>query len=390
MRVVLVVQRRNAVTKRLDWRRLTWRPKTEEVRVLQHRGWIVTGVIGAAAGLARADDADWWKAVMQPPSTATPVSQRSSGLKLESADAIAAPPPAPPLATPSLASDSVPTPFIHNRDSIPDRPPVVFPFDGRFEMATRADVGGSPGSVSVQRSGLAGNVVIGPEHDLQISLPVDWETSTYSFRNAGGLFPGGTDRFRNAQQIVFSPDIEAKVSDHWGVFAGALLIDAGQYGADSTTTYGGFGGVIWRPDKSFTLRFGLGARTQLEDDVQALPAIWMEWKIDERTRLTSQGNNIRFEYDINRAWCIKLDAAYETRAYRLDSDGPGPRAVFRDNQVPVTARIEFVPHAATRFEAWVGANLSREFTVDLTKDVRYSRSHAAPSIVFGVSFEIIF
>lgn len=296
----------------------------------------------------------------------------------------------PALTTVPPAATTEPKPFIHNRDSIPERPDIVFPFDGRYELTTRADVGGSPGSVRVQRSALAGNLIFGPEHDLQISLPVDWETSTYAFRDAPAIFPGGVTRVRNVQQIVFTPNIEVKVNEHWGVFGGGLLIDAGQYDADDTATYGGFAGAIWRPDKTLTIRFGLGARSQLEDDAQVLPAFWMEWKLDERTRLTSQGNNLRFEYDFAPAWCVKVDVAYEQRAYRFNDSSPGARAVFRDTQIPLTARLEFVPHAATRFEAWIGANLSREFTVDLQKDQRFSRSHASPSLIIGVNFDIIF
>jgi hypothetical protein len=283
-----------------------------------------------------------------------------------------------------------PKPFVHNRDSIPDRPDIIMLFNGRYDLATRADVGGSPGSVRVQRSALAGNLIFGPEHDVQISFPVDWEVSEYSFRQADALFPGGSTRVRNVQQIVFTPNIEVKINDHWGVFGGGLLFDAGQFTADDTTTFGGFAGAIWRPNKQLTIRLGLGARTQLEDDMQVLPAFWMEWKLDERTRVTSQGNNLRFEYDFAEAWCVKADIAYEQRAYRLNDSNPGARAVFRDDQIPLTVRLEFVPHAATRFEAWIGANIYRQFTVDLAEDQRFSRSHASPSLVIGASFEIIF
>lgn len=294
---------------------------------------------------------------------------------------------------PAQTPPDQPRRFIHNRDSIPDRPDIIFVFHGRYDLATRADVGGDPGNVRVQRSALAGNLIFGPEHDTQVSLPVDWETSTYSFRDADALFPGGVTRVRNVQQIVFAPNIEVKVNEHWGVFGGGLLIDAGQYTADDTATYGGFAGAIWRsggPDKTLTIRLGIGARTRLEDDVQILPAFWMEWKLDDRTRLTSQGNNIRFEHDFAPAWCVKVDLAFEQRDYRLNDSSPGPGAVFRDTNIPLTARLEFVPHAATRFEAWIGANLSREFTVDTREDQRFSRSHAAPSLVIGAQFEIYF
>lgn len=297
-------------------------------------------------------------------------------------------PPASPAAQP--LDGETPKGFVHNRDSIPDRPAWIFVSHGRYERTTRADVGGDPGSVGVTRSALAGNLIFGPEHDLQISIPFDYETSTYSFRMADDLFPGGANNIRSFEQWTITPNIEAKIDDHWGVFGGGLIFIAGQYDANNTATYGGFGGAIWRPDKTFTLRLGIGARTRLEDDIQILPAIWMEWKIDERTRLTSQGNNIRFEHDFHEAWCIKADLALERRAYRLDDDGPAPGAVFRDSQIPVSLRMEFVPHAAARFEAWIGMNLDREFTVDLREDDRFSRSHASPSIVYGIQFELYF
>lgn len=286
-----------------------------------------------------------------------------------------------------------PTRFVHNRDSIPDRPDTIMSIGGRYEFTDRATLGDDPASVQVSRSALAGNLVFGPEHDLQFSFPVDWEVSQYSFRDADEVFPGGSKRMRNVQQIVFAPNVEAKIDQNWGVFGGGLLIDAGQFSASDTTTYGGFGGVIWRsgdPEKTFTIRLGLGARSRLEDDIEVLPAFWMEWRIDERTRLTSQGNNIRFEYDFAPAWCVKLDAAFESRDYRLNDSSPGAGAVLRDRQIPITARLEFVPHAAVRFETWVGVNLYRQFTVDLEQDHRFYRDEADPSIIVGVSFEIIF
>lgn len=347
-----------------------------EVRVQMWEAMTAAVVVIASCGGAYA---------AEPPASQTDSAQRAVPAAPMLGDA-------PKLTLEPQPADTVAQPghFVHNRDSDPRRPPVIMLIDGRYELTTRADVGGDPGSVRIQRSAMAGNLIFGPEHDVQVSMPVDWEVSTYSFREADALFPGGVGRVRSFQQIVFTPNIEMKLSEHWGVFGGALLFDAGQFNADNSTTYGGFGGVIYRPDKTLTLRLGFGARTQLEDEVQALPAFWMEWKLDERTRLTSQGNNIRFEYDFAPAWCVKADLAFEQRAYRLDSDGPGPEAVFRDNSVPLSVRLEFVPHPAARFEAWVGTNLSREMTVDLDKDIRFSRSHASPSIMCGISFEIIF
>jgi len=304
--------------------------------------------------------------------------------------------PVAPTATAPTLSLTPPEPppepehFVHNRDSIPVPPDVVLPFDWRYEVDTRAPVG--DGSVRVNRTGVAGDLVFGSEKKIQFRFLFDYEMSSYDFRNADTIIPGGANRLRNVRQAIFAPSVEGMFDEQWGIFGAGLLIVGGQYGSDfgTSTTYGGFGGVVWKPDKTLTLRLGLGMRTQLENDPQITPAFWLEWRMNERTRLTSQGNNIRFEYDLSKAWTVKLDAAYEQRAYRFDDDGPGASAVFRDTAVPVTARIEFCPHASLRIEGWAGVMASREFRVDLDKDVRFSQTHPRPSAIFGMSVEFIF
>ena len=105
----------------------------------------VCGILATCGGFARADD---WRDP-QPPVGAGgtgPVIQSTPDLTFKPDEQ----PPAPH--------------FVHNRDSIPDRPPVVVPRTGRYELTTRAAVGGDPGSVRVARSALGANLVIGPEH----------------------------------------------------------------------------------------------------------------------------------------------------------------------------------------------------------------------------------
>ena len=283
--------------------------------------------------------------------------------------------------------------FVHNRDSIPDRPPLVVPTDGSLTFNTRSDLRNDRGSVAIDRSDISLNLVFGPEHPVQLSIPIDYEASNYRFHQGATPFvPGGADAVRSVYLLTLTPNLEVKIDDQWSLFMGSVITIAGQNdaGTDDGLSIGGFFGFKYTFSKSFNFRLGLLGVTQLSDDPLILPAGAFEWKLDERTRLVCEGPELRFEYDINEAWTVKCVGSYDLRAYRLSPGGTLPTGVMRDTSVPITARLEFTPHAAIRFEGWAGVNAYQKIRFDDREGGLYQRATLNPSFQFGLSFEIIF
>lgn len=283
-------------------------------------------------------------------------------------------------------------PFIHNRDSIPDRPPVILLWETRQEYSLKTKLDTSDGSVEITRSGSSANIVFGPEYDLQVSIPIDYETSHYRFRGMMGLTPDGRYPLLDAEQLFLAPNVEVAINEYYGAFVGGIVSLAGQYDISSTdsASYGGFAGVRYKPDPSLTLRAGLAGFTQIEDDVLILPAIQFDWKLDERTRLSAEGSELRLEHDLDESWTIKLAAAWEMRSFRLDDNAPIPHGVFRDQRIPITFRLEYVPHAALRFETWAGLQAYQHYQLDDPNGVKYRDERAEPTAIIGLSVLVIF
>jgi hypothetical protein len=298
-------------------------------------------------------------------------------------------------ATPVLLADEKPPPgatkFVHNRDSDPRRPPVIVLTDGRYELSTKTDFDTSDGSIQVTRSGISNNLVIGPEHDLQISIPVDYEVSHYRFRGQTGLTPDGRYPLLDAEQWFFAPNVEAKIDDTYGLIVGGLFSLAGQEDlSKSSFAYGGFAGVRYKPSDSLTIRAVISGISQIEDDPIILPGFQFEWKLDERTRLAAEGPELRLEYDMSEAWTVKLGAAWESRNFRLDDNAPLPNGVFEEQRLPVTLRLEYCPHAALRFEVWGGVQAYQHYQTVDEHGVKFRDERADPAAILGISFEVIF
>jgi hypothetical protein len=286
--------------------------------------------------------------------------------------------------------NSAETKFIHNRDSDPTRPPVIALLDFRGEVDGHSSV--SSGAVSIFRQDTALNIVIGPEHPIQISIPIDYELSHYNFRGTTGLAPDSSSPVSNVYQLALTPNFDIQLDDHWSAIGGGIAIFAGENGVSASDcgTYGGFGGAKWIYDSDLTIRFGVAGVTRLEKGPLIMPFANIQWKIDDRTRLITEGLEARVEHDFTDWLAAKFVVDYDLREYRLDESDPVPGGVFRDHRVPLTLHLEIQPHAAVRFELWAGYTVFEEFQTDAADGHRIGRESANPYPMAGGLFEVIF
>ncbi len=205
-----------------------------------------------------------------------------------------------------------------------------------YELQTRSGLTGDNGSIQVDRIGAGGNLIFGPEQDLQISIIFDYERSDYHFRGPR-VSPGGTPLFDDAEAWDVIPNFELRMGPDWGLFGGAILAWAGEDGADfgDSARYGGFGGVRWLFSDKLNFALGLTVVSRLEDDPSVFPIIGIEWAFADRWRLLTEGSGVKLEFDPVDFLILRLQAAYNTREYRLADTNAGlPNGVFSDTSVP--------------------------------------------------------
>ncbi len=302
-------------------------------------------------------------------------------------EVVPAPSPVPPARIPQPGDDDF------DPDLYP-RPPWVAVNTPYMEFALKTGLRSSgTGEVSVRRSGYTLNPVIGPESDTQISLPFDYETSTYRFSGTN-LLPGGAAPVHNTYQIIFAPNIDARLSEEWGVVGGLVGIWAGEFGTHDggAGTYGAFAGAKYHLSDNLKITVGLSGITRMEKPAAIVPIGGIEWQIDERTLLRSEGNLLRFEHEIDRTWTFRSTISYESRSFRLDEATPGLAAhgVWRDTRVPLIVGLDFSPHPAAKFMLSGGVILWQEFTLDDRFGSHLARHRADPTGLLVLAMEFYF
>jgi hypothetical protein len=225
------------------------------------------------------------------------------------------------------------------------QPGFTLSFTPRGEYTFGSDLRDSMGSVSVSRAGV-GIDASGPLGDrARLSVGADFESSWYDFKDAGDLLPSGKEPIEDAFLLRVTPGISYFLSRQLAVVGGAIVEVAGAYGADlgDSVTYGGYGGVRYQASETFAVTAGVIVKTRLEDDAIVVPLLGLNWKIDEKLSLSSEGLGARLAAKVSPQWTVSVFGRWELREYRLEDDGAIPDGIVRDTRVPVGAGVTWSP-----------------------------------------------
>lgn len=237
----------------------------------------------------------------------------------------------------------------------------------RVEHTFEADLDDADASGQVTRAGADFNLLYPVSERFQLTLGVEGDYSWYKFDGSDpAIFAGRSfdDLLDQAVKIDILPGFRYGIDQRWTVIAGAIIEFAGEPGADvgDSATFGGFGGARYAFSEKFALTLGAGIKSRLEDNVQVLPFIGLEWKIGERFRLASRGPGVNLAFLATRDIAATLGVAYESRDYRLEDDHAFyPEGVARDTRVPIRVGLEWAPSKQFSVEAYTGAVVWQEY-----------------------------
>lgn len=248
------------------------------------------------------------------------------------------------------------------------RPPAAgrpFELTLRGTYFTPAD--GDRMNVGLSRAAVRAGTRFPLNAQLLLALGVEWEHSFYNFDGLENALPGATDgEIDGLDSYSTSVGLNYLASKQWSYFGLASASISGDSGADigDALRFGGLGGVRYAFSPRLAARLGIGAFTQLEDNVIVLPVIGIEWKPDTKWDINLGLPETGVAYHATRSLDLFLRGALEFKDYRLSGDGLLDDAVFRDHGIGFAVGTTWAPAESISFEVGLGATFDRSISID--------------------------
>lgn len=296
------------------------------------------------------------------------------------------------------AAPPVPTPRARPEPVEPSAPnPVTFDLRPFGTLTFRSDLdepagGDDGGSVAIARTGLGFAVNTRLNERARFTVELGGEASFYDFDDAAGLIPGTDDPLDDAYRFNVSPRLVFFHTRRLSYLAGASAEFSGEPDADigDAMTYGGFGGVRYAFTDEFALTLGVSARTRLEDSALVLPLIGVEWTVNDRLRLETQGLGLRAVTRVNDRLDFTVSGGWELREFRLADDHALPEGVIRDRRVGIGAGFTWRATDDIALSLTGGAVAWQEFTIDDRDGDEVSEVNTDPAAFVTLSARIAF
>ena len=167
----------------------------------------------------------------------------------------------------------------------------------------------------------------------------------YRFLNASGILFNSLepieDQYQHTLWLRNAGDPDATWALKWTLSASVGLEKEAEI--SESLTYGGNLAIRWRRSDDFAWVIGAAATSQLEEDVEVLPFVGVDWRINDRTTLETLGPAWELRYAQNENLNLFGRAEYRNRQYRLDELGPLPAGAFHDRELLITGGVEWDP-----------------------------------------------
>ncbi len=187
--------------------------------------------------------------------------------------------------------------------------------------------------------------------DLRLRLSFNTQQSYYDFNDVTTIMPGTDDPWDHLQAYRLGGVLLGRIDERWSWFGGVQVRSAFESGADlgDSLELRGTGGAEYIVNEDLKFTFGVAATARLEDDVWVIPLIGVEWDINEKTRLATQGLGLILSYEVIEHWSLGVYGAYEYRDWRLDdSRSVNPGGVAREERLLLGLELRNRP--SNRFE----------------------------------------
>lgn len=254
------------------------------------------------------------------------------------------------------------------------------------------------GDVSIVRGGID----LGVEWDVlprwTFELTVENEWSKYSFDNAAWLkkcgFGFNNDHLDDTFTILrISPAVRYQINDEWAAFVGLEYRFTGSTEANfgDASVGGGYIGAHWQPNDRLSIAAGVSVVTKLDDDLDILPIIDVEYELSDQWAISTRGLGLEIEYQPTDDWSFTLFAERESREFRLaDRDRLAPGGYFSDEGYLVGLEALWQCSPNVLLSLSTGFMFAQEYELYNAHNRRISSADADASPFIGLSLQISF
>lgn len=269
---------------------------------------------------------------------------------------------------------------------------LTFSLAGRTDFGLKSDLDSSDGEVSTTRVGADFGVRYRASERVGLGLGVGAEYSFYDFDDFETV-AGGGDPIDDAFLYNLTPTISFAIDDRWTVIGGGIFRWAGEEDADfgDSFTAGGLGVVNYKVNDRLTLGFGFIVGSRLEKDAIFVPALSIDWKINDRWTMTNDGKpGLAIVYKATDRLDLSVEASYETRDFRLNDDNAIPEGAMEDTCVPVVFAASWRALDRLTLTGRVGAYAYQRFEFRNDDGDEVTDEDADPSLFFGLEARVAF
>ncbi len=237
---------------------------------------------------------------------------------------------------------------------------ITFSLSMRIEHLLATDIDGG-GEFEVSRIPFLLETENDLSDDLTLKLTLGYELNLYDFSGGSNL---GVDPWDDVHVLNLAAGLQWAVRDDWFIFGGPILQFARETDAswDDAVMGGAVFGATHVFSKKLILGAGVGVISQIEDDALIFPVLVIDWQINDRLRLVSQGRvgslgalGMELVYDLGSAWEVAGGFQYERRRFRLDSSrADAPEGVGEETTLPLWVRLSYEINENIGLDLYVG------------------------------------
>jgi hypothetical protein len=256
-----------------------------------------------------------------------------------------------------------------------------FEWGGRLEMdfrnqfETSTDRGDEFDS---WRLGLGGGFGGPINESILVGLDLGYRHESWDFNLDNGSPPvyGGTalprEPWNPINVVDLVPHSSVLVGSRVAVDVGVPIRWAGESGSDENGFAAGVSALVrWFVNDDVTLGAGIGVTSALEDDAETFPLVSLDWRINERMRLRTeggwlQGGKTTFFWGPSETIRLRASAGYERTRFRLDDNGNAAdrNGIGEVTQVPIEVGLRLQPLPGATFDFHVGLAVAGRLRVE--------------------------
>jgi hypothetical protein len=227
-----------------------------------------------------------------------------------------------------------------------------------YQFRSNMDGGGD---VSIAHYGISVSGAVPLTDRAGLGVSMGYNREEYSFSNTNG-FPV-QNPWSQINRLSLAMRLGYKLTDQWSIAGGPVVQHAGEDGAcfGDSLTYGGMVSMVYRANPDFTIGFGAGVFSRLEE-TWVFPSLIVSWKITDRLRLgnlyrlgTAGPAGLELSYQLDENWEVAAGGGHRSSRFRLDNDGATHGGIGENSNWPVYARLSRKLESVIHLDLYGGA-----------------------------------